>query len=275
MANCKTLFIISIIIALCGLTFGIISFVKSFNSTNNFQAPSKNFCIPCINSSGNSYTNTDGTSVPCRTLQDWLLSNEGIDLLKKLGINIKKSDGTSATDCSTEQCIANVEQSETLQNKYNQYSSGDNLITDISLFNFIKNSPSFLEINCYINPVGNNKYEIFMPNTFENSSFYIQLINGGVYNGHIFVDYNDPYWGAAEWYNSRGNCDNQNVPSDLRKYNYSLGCPFLIETIGVENSGKENFRKTTGSTQSTGGISNGYKVGVGYTVKGYFWIQPK
>ena len=68
----------------------MVAFIKSFNSKNNFQASSTNYCIPCAGNSGNSYTNTDGASIPCQVLSEWF-PKEGLSVLKEALGNIEPS----------------------------------------------------------------------------------------------------------------------------------------------------------------------------------------
>jgi hypothetical protein len=99
----KVLFIIFGLISVGSLILSIIPYFKK----DNFQAPSKNFCMPCAaNPNGTStYTNTDGNSVPCETIEDWFNSDEGMNSLKiplvKLGANFNGGkfniDGNSET----------------------------------------------------------------------------------------------------------------------------------------------------------------------------------
>jgi hypothetical protein len=75
-------------ITLVSLIFGalgLVSFIRSFNK-ENFQTSSKNFCMPCaVNPNGTStYIDSDGKSVPCETIEDWLKSPQGGG---KLGIS--------------------------------------------------------------------------------------------------------------------------------------------------------------------------------------------
>ena len=65
---------ISIISFILGI-LGLITFIKSFNK-DNFQAASTSYCIPC-SENGNSYKGVDGTSIPCSTIPDYLLTPNG------------------------------------------------------------------------------------------------------------------------------------------------------------------------------------------------------
>ena len=118
---------------------GFVAFLKS--SKSNFQASSTNYCIPCADKSGNSYTNTDGTSVPCRTIEDWL-----------------KTKGVSFIDDGSGNEIMTVTQSQKLLN-YNanntekdSYVNVDKLLSNsvyyemMNLFNM-----SFANVNNLIN----------------------------------------------------------------------------------------------------------------------------
>jgi hypothetical protein len=114
---------------------GFVAFLKS--SKSNFQASSTNYCIPCADKSGNSYTNTDGTSVPCRTIEDWL-----------------KTKGVSFIDDGSGNEIMTVTQSQKLLNynanntQINSYVNVDKLLSNsvyyemMNLFNM-----SFANVN--------------------------------------------------------------------------------------------------------------------------------
>jgi len=72
----KIIFYILCIISLIFGIFGLMAYTKLSNE--KFQ--STNYCVPCVNSTGDNY-NTDGTSVPCETIPNYLLSEGGQNAL--------------------------------------------------------------------------------------------------------------------------------------------------------------------------------------------------
>ena len=69
----KIIFYILCIISLIFGIFGLMAYTKLSNE--KFQ--STNYCVPCVNSTGDNYNNTDGTTVPCETIPNYLLSPGG------------------------------------------------------------------------------------------------------------------------------------------------------------------------------------------------------
>ena len=87
--NYKLLIIILGIITLIMLIFGIFGFIAYTKLSNEkFQSADKSYCIPCVNSTGNSYNNVDGTTIPCKTIPEYIESQTGqetlINALKKI-----------------------------------------------------------------------------------------------------------------------------------------------------------------------------------------------
>jgi hypothetical protein len=117
--NFKTIVIVLFVIFGIFSILGLVAFIKSFNSKNNFQASSTNYCIPCAGNSGNSYTNTDGTSVPCQVLSEWFPkwfkdSNGGLPVLKEALGEIEPSfsvpfNSATTTKLKTSRTIGGIE----------------------------------------------------------------------------------------------------------------------------------------------------------------------
>lgn len=49
----------------------------AYTKLSNEKFQSTNYCVPCVNSPGDNYNNTDGTTVPCETIPNYLLSPGG------------------------------------------------------------------------------------------------------------------------------------------------------------------------------------------------------
>jgi hypothetical protein len=147
---------------------GFVAFLKS--SRSNFQASSTNYCIPCADKSGNSYTNTDGTSVPCRTIENWLKSPNGGG---KIGISfIDDGSGNEIMTVTQSQKLLNYNANNT---EKDSYVNVDKLLSNsvyyemMNLFNM-----SFANIENYPSSIISYKQKSNWPNAgYSITNFYL------------------------------------------------------------------------------------------------------
>lgn len=264
-------------ITLVSLIFGalgLVSFIRSFNK-ENFQTSSKNFCMPCaVNPNGTStYIDSDGKSVPCETIEDWLKSPQGGG---KLGISFV---GDTMT----------VTQSQKLLN-YNgdssdesNYVNSENLICGVSKISSIDKStfpvtikfdsttqgtttpqlPDFF-ISC-INAVDKNKFEIKF--SYDGSGYTT--------NPYQNWDHSIGFCGETS------GCTGSGIINKIEGSSVSFSTPYTIDSNSSEYADYCDYDSQWNLNNMKGGGQDNVvpKCGVtsisGHSVKGYISIVPK
>ena len=148
---------ISIIIGLLALSFAIASFVRSYHSKNNFQTASSNYCMPCSRDTAgkSTYTNTDGGSVNCNTIEDWLIDPQGGG---RMGLTFTPNGKTG----ELQNYICTADQSNKLLEFGGIYKPATKLAVQSSYANVIDNInqkyASLSNLTQYITVTGNQRY---------------------------------------------------------------------------------------------------------------------